>query len=53
MENHSTLGLRTFRVLLAVSSLATLLAVVDPGGIRGAFLYSGIGGAQKRIAGVI
>jgi hypothetical protein len=39
MENNSSaLGLRTFRVLLALSSLATLVAVVDPGGLRGAFL---------------
>jgi hypothetical protein len=38
MENHSALGLRAFRVLLALSSLATLVAVVDPGGLRGAFL---------------
>jgi hypothetical protein len=38
MENHSALGLRAFRVLLAVSSLVTLVALVDPGGLRGAFL---------------
>jgi hypothetical protein len=38
MEHHSALGLRAFRVLLALSSLATLVAIVDPGGLRGAFL---------------
>jgi hypothetical protein len=38
MEKHSALGLRAFRVMLALSSLATLVVVVDPGGLRGAFL---------------
>jgi hypothetical protein len=38
MEQNSTLALRAFRVSLAFSSLLVLLAVVDPGGVRGAFL---------------
>jgi len=38
MERNPALGLRAFRVFLAVSSLAALLAVIDPGGIRAAFL---------------
>ena len=38
MENTSALGYRVFRAVLAVSSLAALVAVVDPGGIRAAFL---------------
>jgi hypothetical protein len=38
MENNSAMALRTFRVTLALSSLLVLFAVVDPGGLRGAFL---------------
>lgn len=38
MERDSALGLRAFRVALALSSLAVLIAVVDPGGVRAAFL---------------
>lgn len=39
MERNSALGYRVaFRGVLALSSLLALLAVVDPGGIRAAFL---------------